>query len=96
MKVLLSVLCVALAITQLILPAVAQESPPRKVITDRSTLNESSVDRSWPDNAGNQGPAMPRATKGKRWELVLGLVAMGALLVYGLFRWQARTSRRSL
>ena len=96
MKVLLSVLCVALAITQLIVAAAAQESPQRKVITDRSTLNESSVDRSWPDNAGNQGPAMPRATKGKRWELVLGLVAMGALLVYGLFRWQARTSRRSL
>jgi hypothetical protein len=96
MKVLLGVLCVALAITQLIVLAAAQEPPQSKVITDRSTLNESSVDRSWPDNAGNQGPAMPRAAKRKRWELVLGLVAVGALLVYGLFRWQARTSRRSL
>ena len=73
----------------------ATSVPQEKVITDRSTLNESARNPKWPDNSGGgQGPTTGSPVRGRRWELILGVAAVGALLVYGLFRWQARTSSR--
>ncbi len=96
MRCCLLISCVALLMGGPILSVPAQESPQGSVITDRSSVSKPSAEHPWPDNDGRQGPVMPRRVKGRRWELVLGVAAVGALLVFGLFRWQARSSRRSL
>lgn len=90
MRTPLLIVCAVLFLFQ----AQAQE-PQGKVITDRSPVSAPDVGRAWPDNQGGEGPMTGSERPRKRWELVLGVVGFGALLVYGLLRWQAKAQRRN-
>ena len=88
------ILCACLAPLSSV-PAAAslQPTPQEKVVDDDSELPRNPRQRNLPDIPYHESAGGGNGSSRRKIELVLGVAAVIAFLIYGLFRWQARTSR---